>query len=137
MKALVVLFMMAFSSSVSAQSVDEPKEMTPPTREPKYPDVGNLHDVEDVVFRRDTPMLKERKVVPESAVVPPNQGYQTPCQNGDLKRCEGVDLTTFESRIRVRKPALPTLMKPVVNIRPSAEVDERRPAPKKRHHKRR
>lgn len=136
MKTIVVLFIMVFPSSVSAQSVDVPKELTPP-KGPTYPEVGNLHDVE-VTWPRQAPILKDRKVVPESEVKAPDQGYQTPCQNGDIKRCTGVDMATIESTIRVKKPALPTIAKPVVNIKLVAEVEERRPSSKKkRHHKRR
>ncbi len=132
---------MSFPSSVVAQKVEveTPKEMTPPTREPKFPEVGNLHDVE-VAFPRNQPILKDRKIVPESAVVPSDQNYQAACQDGDVQRCSGVDLTTFESTIRVPKSErmLSRLNKPLmVNIKLLAEADERRPSSKKRHHKRR
>lgn len=133
---IATVLLSLYSIPAMAQSTDEPKELKDPATV-VTPPATNLHDVE-VVWPRETPILKERKIIPESAVVPPNQNYQAACQEGDVKRCSGVDLSTFESTIRVQKSdkMLPRLMKPVVHIRLVAEADERRPSPRKRHFKR-
>ncbi len=107
MKAFIVLCFVLCPTSVAAQAsvAETPKELTPPRHEPHYPEVGNLHNVDAVMFPHETPMLKNRKVVPENAVKAPDQGYQTPCQHGDIVRCSGVDLTKMEEVVVVNKTA--------------------------------
>lgn len=124
MKTIIAAFVLSVCSATAMAQSDQPKELKDPATVVAAPS-SNLHDVQ-VVWPRATPMLKERKIVPESAVVPPDQNYQAACQDGDVKRCSGVDFTTFESSIRVNKSdeMLPRLTKPAVTIKLVAESDE-------------
>lgn len=134
--AAFVLFVIPFSAM--AQSAPTTKEMAPPRGQPKYPEVGNLHNVDAVLFPHDTPMLKERQVVPESAVVPPDQGYQTPCQKGSIKRCSGVDLSTIGTIVQIQKSdkMLLRIVKPPV-FKIQAVTSDEQPSARKLRTKRR
>lgn len=114
MKSLIMIaiFVSLCASTASAKPIEmeEPKEFKAPAKVVTSSDLPNFHEVE-MVWPRKTPLIKERKVVPENAVVPPDQGYQVACQHGNLERCSGIDLAAAESTIRVPK-SLPAIKRP-------------------------
>lgn len=122
-----------FPVSAVAQSpvVEAPNELTPPRHEPKYPEVPNVHEVE-MVWPKVTPLIKDRKEVPEAERKPADQNYQVACQHGDISRCAGVDLQTLESEIRVKKPQLSVIKKPVIKIKLVSEEHQKKGDKKKR-----
>lgn len=103
--AALVLF---FSSTVMAQEEVKPLKDPASTVKPEFPDTHTT----SVVFPRDTKIVKDRKVVPEGSEKAPDQGYQTACANGEIKRCSGVDFSTLEATIKATKRSLAPIKAP-------------------------
>lgn len=141
MRTIITVALLSVCSipALAQSDVPQPLELKDPAKI-VAPESPNLHEVEVTWSRQAEPILKNRRVAPASEVKPPDQNYQAACQHGDLKRCSGVNLGTFESRIRVPKSnkMLPTLAKPpTAKINLVAETEERPMPPKKRRPKRR